>query len=347
MSDSLLARLIRREDLGPREVRSMVGTLVTPETTDVHRAALLVALQTKGETPGEVEGFARELRRLAVPFPGPRRAGAIDLCGSGGARQPSFNVGTVSAFVTRAAGLPVAKHGNRSARGSQLGYAGSSDLLESLGLPYPTSIAFARESFRREAITFLHAPLYHPATRAVNPVRRALGVPTVFNQLGPLTNPAQVAQQVVGAPDRVAAEQVAATLPRLGVQRGLSVSSDEGADEFSPKRPSTVFRWAGTTRGRVRIDPIDFLDPEDRRGSWAALSASAAAEATEHLLAGGGGARRGSVLLTTGAALWVAGRARTLHEGVEGAADALDSGAAQALLDRLRSLARSRKWSEA
>ncbi len=200
MSRNLLEALLRREELSGREVDRLVGLLIDPARSDVERAALLVALRAKGESVGEIAAFARALRARATPFPGPRAAGAVDLCGSGGATRPSFNVGTVGAFVVRAAGVPVAKHGNRSARGAEGGWAGSSDLLEALGLPFLSSREYATASFERERITFLHAPLYHPATRAVIPVRRALGVPTVFNWIGPLTNPAAVRYQLVGCP---------------------------------------------------------------------------------------------------------------------------------------------------
>jgi anthranilate phosphoribosyltransferase len=344
MRSVLLGTLLEGQDLDDAQVRNLVGRLVDPRTTDIERAALLVALRAKGESPAEIEAFAREMRRRAVPFPYARARGAVDLCGSGGARVPSFNIGTVSALVTRAAGLPIAKHGNRSARGNSQGYAGSSDLIEALGLPYLVSRRFAEESFRREGIAFLHAPLYHPATHSVMPVRRALGVPTIFNALGPLTNPARVRCQVVGCTDTEAAERVARILPRLGVTRGLTVVGAGGADEFSPRGVSQLIVWQDGIERRRTIDAAAYLDPEDRRGPWGPLPASAAAEETDRILAGGGGARRGSVLLTSGAALWAGGRAASMRTGVAQAQVALDDGSAAALLERLRTLAGSRQW---
>jgi anthranilate phosphoribosyltransferase len=344
MTPGVLERLLSRRNLADREVRELVRRLADPATDDWERAALLVALRAKGETPAEIRSFARELRRRSNAFPGPRGDGAVDLCGSGGARTPSFNVGTVSAFVVRAAGVPVAKHGNRSARGSVRGYAGSSDLLEALGLPVTTSIEFARESYRRFGIAFLHAPLYHTATSAVAQVRRGLGVPTIFNQLGPLTNPANVPFQVVGCPEPGVADRVAHILPHLGVRSGLAVSGAEGTDEFSPAGTSSCVIWS---KGRIThrsIRAADLLEPADRRGSWAPLPAPAAAEETNRLLAGGGGARRGSILLTSGAALWVSGRSPSLAEGIRQAEAALDSGQAEALLRSLQVLAAERRW---
>jgi anthranilate phosphoribosyltransferase len=340
----ILDRLLAQRNLTAGQVRAVVATLVDPTTDDLERAALLVALRAKGETPGEVQAFARELRRRSNAFPGPRADGAVDLCGSGGARTPSFNVGTVSAFVVRAAGAPVAKHGNRSARGSLKGYAGSSDLLEALGLPVTTSVDFARESYRRYGLAFLHAPLYHTATSAVMPVRKGLGIPTIFNQLGPLTNPANVPFQVVGCPTAVGADRVAQILPDLGVRAGIAVTGDDGTDEFSPKGNSTCVVWSHHRKIHRRFRAEDLLESDDRRGSMAPLPAPAAAEEAIRLLAGGGGARRGSILLTSGAALWISGRAPALRAGVRQAQDALDSGRAEALLRALQGLASERSW---
>jgi anthranilate phosphoribosyltransferase len=344
MSTEILDQLLAQKDLSARQIRTVVARLVDPSADDLEKAALLVALRAKGESPAEVQAFARELRRRSTAFPGPRADGAVDLCGSGGARTPSFNIGTVSAFVVRAAGVPVAKHGNRSARGSLRGYAGSSDLLEALGLPVTTSTEFARESYLRFGLTFLHAPLYHTATTAVVNVRRGLGISTIFNQLGPLTNPANVPFQVVGCPEIDVAERVSRILPTLGVRSGIAVVGGEGTDEFSPVGISHCVLWSRGRRSHRRVTASDLLDPEDRRGSWAPLPASAAAEEASRLLAGAGGARRGSVLLTSGAALWVSGRAPTLRAGVERARDALDAGRAEALLHAFQKLATERRW---
>jgi anthranilate phosphoribosyltransferase len=331
-----LRRLLDARPLTEREIGLTFEALTSPTADDVDRAAILLALSGRGYPPGEVVGFAREMRRRAVPFPIPARDHAIDLCGSGGATNPSFNVSTVSAFVVRAAGVKVAKHGNRSRR-----VCGSSDLLDALGLPVETSLPFARAAYRRHGITFLHAPLFHPATAAVGPVRRRLGIPTIFNRLGPLSNPAHLKCQVTGAVDAASVTETAQALRSLGVDCGIAMTSDDGCDEFSPRAPTTAVAWTSTRSRRIRIQPADLLPTDDRRGDWGPLPPPAAAEETERLLAGGGGARRGSILLTSGAALWVAGKAPTLPQGVESAREALDSGAAERVLDRLRALAAS------
>jgi anthranilate phosphoribosyltransferase len=333
VSARVLERLLDPSPLSRRDVRATFDSLTAHGANDTERAAVLIALSARARRPAEIVALAREMRRRARPFRVDPRDGAIDLCGCGGASTPSFNVSTVSAFVVRAAGVRVVKHGNRSRR-----ICGSSDLLDALGLPVLTSVAFARDSYRRLGIAFLHAPLFQPAMATVATVRARLGVPTVFNRLGPLVNPARVRGQVVGVPDLATARDTPHILRALGVRRGLAMTSDEGCDEFSPRRPTTVEMWNGSRQSQLRIRPERWLEPEERRGAWGALSPPRAAEAAEHLLAGGGGARRGSVLLTSGAALWSAGAAKDLGRGVDLARDALDSGAAERMLEELREI---------
>jgi len=334
VSAAVLPRLLAPSPLGPLEVRSTFAGLLAPTTSDAERAAVLVALEARELSAGELTLFAEEMRRRARPFPVPRRDRPVDLCGTGGARTPSFNVSTVAALVVAAAGAPVVKHGNRSARGT----CGSSDLLEALGLPVVRSREFSRVSYRRHRIAFLHAPLYHPETAAVAPVRRLLGIPTIFNRLGPLSNPASVPYQVVGTPDLPTAEIFSRVLVRLGVARGIAMSSADGSDEFSPRAPTTALVWRGRTLRRRTFLPARWLEPDDRRGAWGPLPADDAAGETERILAGGGGARRGAVLLTAGAALWTAGASSTFADGIDRAQEALDDGRAARLLAELRSL---------
>ncbi len=328
-----LRRLLEPEPLGPSDARRVFADLIARTTDDGDRAALLVALSAHRRTAEELRLFAEEMRRKARPFAVPRADRAIDLCGSGGARTPSFNVSTVAALVARAAGARVVKHGNRSRR-----ICGSSDLLEALGLPVTTSVAFARASYRRYGIAFLHAPLFHPATASVAAARQRVGIPTIFNRLGPLSNPAQPRFQVSGAADPRAAEEVAEVLRAMGVDHGLTMASEDGCDEFSPVAPTRVVQWSGRKVRKRRLRPETYLPSEDRRGSWGALLPPAARDEAERILAGGGGARRGSVLLTAGSALQVTGLAADLRTGVARATDALDGGAAERLLEDLRSL---------
>jgi anthranilate phosphoribosyltransferase len=331
-----ITRLLDPRPLTSAEVRRTFDALLAPQASEAERTALLVGLSAHGETVEELAAFALEMRRRARPFPLASGDRPVDLCGSGGAPRPSFNVSTVSAFVVAAAGASVVKHGNRSARG----LCGSSDLLEALGLPVTTSLAFSRTTYRKFRLAFLHAPLFHPATRAVAAARKVLGVPTLFNRLGPLSNPARVPFQVVGVPNVATAERAAAVLPRLDVRRGLAMTSTEGCDEFSPRARTTLIVWTTERVRRLSLRPERFLAAEDRKGDWGSLPPPKAAAEAERILAGGGGARRGSVLLTSGAALWVAHRATTFRDGVEQAREALDDGRAERLLSELRTLAR-------
>jgi anthranilate phosphoribosyltransferase len=242
----------------------------------------------------------------------------------------------VSAFVVAAAGVPVVKHGNRSSRG----LCGSSDLLEALGLPVTESLTFGRATYRRFRLAFLHAPLYHPVTKAVAGARRAAGVPTLFNKLGPLSNPAPVAYQLVGVADIAAARCAAEVLRNLGRRSAMAVTSTEGCDEFSPRRETRAILWTGRKLVSRSFRATALLPLEDRQGSWDALPADAAAEEARRVLAGGGGARRGSVLLTAGAALWLAGAARDPATGVDRARETLDSGQAEAILEEMLAMGR-------
>ncbi len=336
MNSSQLRRILDPAPFTAAEARALLGSLLAEGTTDVERAGVLIGLAGRELTVGELVAFALEMRRRARRFPLPARDRAIDLCGSGGAPRPSYNVSTVSAFVVAASGVSVVKHGNRSARGP----CGSSDLLEALGLPVTSSLSFGRASYRAHRIAFLHAPLYHPTARAVAPVRRALGVPTLFNRLGPLSNPARVRFQVVGMADRPGAELASRVLPHLGVVRGLSMSSADGCDEFSPRAATTAFVWHRRRRSRREFRPSDHLPPDDRQGEWGPLPPPEAAVEAERILAGGGGARRGSVLLTSAAALWISGGAPSFRHGLERARTTLDSGRAERLLRQLQRLAR-------
>ena len=329
MSGSVLGRVLDRRRFSEREAREVFDRLLHPETNDVERAGILAALAARPLDAAELAAFAREMRRRATPFTVPNGDAPIDLCGSGGAPVPSFNVSTVSAFVVAAAGVPVVKHGNRSATG----VCGSSDLLEALGLPVTTSVGFAAAAYRAQRLAFLHAPLYHPATKSVAAARRALGVPTIFNRLGPLSNPARVPYQLAGAPSRELARTFAEVLGHLGLRRGLAMTSADGCDEFSPRAPTTTYLFGRSGRRTRVVRPEQYLVSAERRGSWASLPPARAAEEAERILHGGDGARRGAVLLTSGTALWLTGRATTIADGVDAARAAVDRGAAEVAVE--------------
>ncbi|HTT74174.1 MAG TPA: anthranilate phosphoribosyltransferase [Thermoplasmata archaeon] len=343
MIAATLTRLYDPSVISSGDARRVFDALLDPDLTEAHRAAVLAALTARPGSADELAAFAGEMRRRAVPFVVPARDRAVDVCGTGGARRPSFNVSTVSAFVVSAAGAAVVKHGNRSARGP----CGSSDLLEALGLPVTSDPGLAARTYRAHRLAFLHAPLFHPAARTVAAARRLLGVPTIFNRLGPLSNPARVPYQVVGLPTPEAAAQAADVLGRLGTRGFLAMSAEAGYDEFSPSGTTRIFRSSGGRVTAGAVDARDRLPPEDRRGDWGPLPPAAAAAETERILAGGGGARRGSVLLTSGAALWISGRAPTFARGIALAQDALDDGRAERRLTEIRATAARRRGATA
>ena len=332
-----LAKVIRGERLTEEEAGAAMATIMQGEATPAQIGGLLAALAVRGETEDEVVGFARTMRARAVPL---SARGAVDTCGTGGDGAGTFNISTVASLVVAACGVPVAKHGNRSASGS----CGSADVLEALGLRIDASPAVVQRLLDEAGWAFLFAPGFHAATRhAVGP-RKELGVRTAFNLLGPLTNPALPAAQVVGVPRPELTGFIARCLQRLGVRRAWVVHGS-GLDELSLCGPTTVAAFGGDEDGggvrTFTVTPEDAglaaCGPESLRGGDAAASATIAGE----VLGGGRGPRRDVVVLNAAAALIVAGRVAGLKEGAARAAKAIDEGRAARLLDRVRELSRS------
>jgi anthranilate phosphoribosyltransferase len=323
-----LAKVVRGEALGEDEAAAAMGTIMDGEATPAQIGALLAALAVRGETEDEVVGFARTMRGRAVPV---RASGAVDTCGTGGDGAGTFNISTVASFVVAACGVPVAKHGNRSASGS----CGSADVLEALGVRIDAPVERVQRCLDELGWAFLFAPAFHASTRhAVGP-RRELGVRTCFNLLGPLTNPALPEAQLVGVPRAELTTFMARCLSRLGVRRAWVVHGS-GLDELSPSGPTRVaaLRDGVVETGEVHPEQagLSRCDPEALRGGDAAACADIARE----VLSGAPGPRRDVVVFNAAAALVVAGRAGDLREGAALAAAAVDGGRARALLDRVR-----------
>jgi len=336
-----LARLAAGSDLSREEARAVMAKVMEGEATPAQLGALLAALHVKGETAEEIAGFASALRAVAIPVR-PRRE-AIDTCGTGGDGAGTFNISTTSAIVCTAAGAAVAKHGNRAASSA----CGSADVLEALGVRIDLGPDEVAECIDTVGIGFMFAPRFHPAMRHAAPVRRELGFRTVFNVLGPLANPAGVRRQLLGvAADRLG-EVMARTLDALGAERVLVVHGEDGLDEVSPSGPTRA--WAlvdGTIEERL-IRPEDFGLRAIARSEIAGGDAERNAGITEAVLAGRDGGPRTAVLLNAGAALYVAGIVHSIGDGVRCAAQAIDSGAARDVLDRLRDVSRSLSGREA
>lgn len=329
----LLERLLERRDLAESESASILLALTNPETPAALAGALLAALRSKGVSGAELRGFARAMRELARrPLVSePLRSAAIDIVGTGGDASGSFNISTGTALLTAACGVPVIKHGNRSISSR----SGSADVLEKLGLSLPLDETRAGVCLERTGFTFLFAPHYHPAMKAIAPVRQALGVRTVFNVLGPLTNPAAPPYAVVGAFDESTAQLMADALAGIpGLARAFVIHGANGWDEPTPVGPFTLFDVQPGRVVRSQRTPADFglavCVPEALAGGDATGNAMALAAV---LRGEDRGAHRDALLMGTALALECTGRVTSAQTGVAIAAAAIDDGRAAAVLD--------------
>jgi anthranilate phosphoribosyltransferase len=330
MVRELLNRIIHGGSLTTAEAEELMRSMMDEELTPIQLAGFLVALRAKGETPEEVVGFARMMRararqlELDVPL--------ADTCGTGGDGRGTFNISTAAALILAGCGQPVAKHGNRAASGR----CGSADVLEALGVEVALPPDGVTHCIQEAGIGFLFAPAFHPATKFAAVPRRELGVRTVFNLLGPLTNPARPRYQLLGVSSGDLLDLMAAALQKLGVARALVVHSQDGTDEISVAGPTDIRE---VTAGEIRsytVTPDDFgvrqASPESVRGGDASTNAAILIGVLE----GEQGAARDASLINAAAALYAAGRAGDVREGMQQARDALDSGAAREALVLLR-----------
>ena len=352
----LIERLRRRESLDRATASALMDAVMRGEVGAASLAAVLVALSMKGERAEELAGLAEAMRDHAVdPGIDPRaHAGLVDTCGTGGDRSGTFNISTAAAIVVAACGVPVVKHGNRSVSSR----CGSADVLEALGVTIASTPEAVRRSLDEANLAFLFAPAFHPAMKHAAPVRRELGVPTAFNLLGPLSNPARPKRQVIGVPRPELTELLARTSLMLGAERVWVVHGTDGLDELSTtghtKVSEAVFdptsepatdhrddRGAGSTprTGTVRtfdLHPSDVglavADPESLVGG----DASRNAEIIRRVLDGDAGPARDIVRLNAAATLLVAGRVESIVEGVTLAGEAIDDGRARETLARFR-----------
>ena len=324
--------LAARKDLTAEQTAGVLAEIMAGNASEAQTAAVLIALRTKGETVDELVGLATTMRLMATPV-ATARGDLIDTAGTGGGR-PTFNVSTTAALIAAGAGCAVAKHGNRSATG----LSGSADLLEALGVRIDLTPGAVARCIEEAGFGFMFAPAHHGATRHVVPVRKELAVRTIFNFLGPLTNPAGATRQVIGVSDPAFLDTIAGALARLGAEKALVVSSEDGLDEMSTAGTTTVVEVDGTEIRSYALAPEDVglrrSAYEDVRGGPPDHNAAV----TRQIFAGEPGAARDLAALNAGAAIYVAGRADTLEAGVRAAEETLDSGAAAEALDRLTAL---------
>jgi anthranilate phosphoribosyltransferase len=327
-------RLASREDLPAEDMAAVLAEIMGGNASETETAAVLIALRTKGETVDELVGLASTMRRFAAPVR-TGRDDLIDTAGTGGGRQ-TFNVSTTAALIAAGAGCAVAKHGNRSATG----LSGSADVLEALGVRIDLKPDAVARCIADIGFGFMFAPAHHGATRFVVPVRKELAVRTIFNFLGPLTNPAGATRQVIGVSDANFLETIAGALARLGARKALVVSSADGLDEMSTSGITRVVEVGGEQLSAYEVAPEDVGLPRAEPGALQGGTPDVNAETTRRIFAGEPGPARDVAVLNAGAAIYVSGNVETLEQGVRTAEAAIDDGRAAAALEALASLTR-------
>ena len=321
-------RLCRGEALSADEATACLHEVMGGRASEIQTAGLLIAFRTKGETVEEIAGMARAMRELSTPVES-SRADLVDTAGTGGGR-PTFNVSTTAAFVAAGAGCPMAKHGNRSSTGR----SGSADVLEALGARIDLAPEAVAACIDEIGFGFMFAPAHHPAMKHVVPVRKELAVRTIFNFLGPLTNPAGARRQLIGVSDRRFLDFMAAALGELGCEHALVVASDDGLDELSVSGPTHVVELRDGRISASVVTPESVglaVSPQD---AVAAGTPEKNAGIARRVLAGDEGAERDLTVLNAGAAIYVGGLADSIEGGVRLAERAIDSGAASDLMER-------------
>ena len=325
---ALAALVDQRRDLSESEAAACMEEIMTEGASPAQFGAFVTALRLKGETVDELTGMMRVMRSRALHVEVPSKP-LLDTCGTGGDGLNTFNASTAAAFVVAAAGGKVAKHGNRAASSQ----SGSADVLEALGAQISLTPEQVAACIERTGVGFMFAQAYHPAMRFAGPLRRELGIRTVFNILGPLTNPADASCRVFGVPNRALAEKIAGLVARLGLRHVLVVSGDDGLDEISVSGPTTVFEVRGTDITERTITPSDLgLRPHPLSEVVGGTPQENAAT-MRHIFSGDGPeAVRDFVAANAGAGLYVLGLAASLKQGVELARGVMDNGDAAARL---------------
>jgi anthranilate phosphoribosyltransferase len=330
MMQDALAQLLDGKDLDRDEACRVMDTIMSGEATPAQIGGFLVALRLKGETADEIAGCAEAMRAHVLPVK-PRRDDLVDTAGTGGDGGKTFNISTAAALVAAAAGAGVAKHGNRSVSSQ----SGSADVLEALGFELDLPPDRIAQSIDELGFGFMFAPTHHPAMKHAAPVRRELAARTVFNVLGPLTNPAGARAQIVGVYSPLLVPVIADVLAKLGARRAFVVHGAGGIDELSPAGSNLVHEVVEGDVHRREIDPADFgverCDPAELRGGTAEENAAKIRD----VFSGANGGRRAAILLNAAGAIAAGGHAADLAEGYAIACEALDSGAAGERLEAL------------
>lgn len=340
MFTALIEKLIRRADLTSDEAAAAMGEIMAGRASDAQIAALLIGLAMKGERPAEIVGLAQTMRRHGVRVDG--HGEVFDTCGTGGDRSGTFNISSCAAIVVAACGVRVAKHGNRSVSSQ----SGSADVFESLGVNVTAAPDVVERCLVEAGIGFFFAPTFHPAMRHAGPARKSLAVRTAFNLLGPLTNPAAATRQLVGVPRPEFTELIARSLMLLGSVRAWVVHGADGIDEISTSGYTKVSECRDGAVKSFYLHPADFGLAKSTAPALRGGSAAENAAIIRRVLAGEHGPARDVVLLNAGAALFIAGVAASVQEGMSRAADGIDRGRAQRTLERLVALSSGKSSSD-
>jgi len=328
----LIAKIGDGTALSEQEAEQAFNSIMSGEASPAQIGAFLMGLRVRGETVAEITGAVRVMREKALMVSAP--SDAMDIVGTGGDGHGTYNVSTATAFVVAGAGVPIAKHGNKAVSSN----AGTADALSALGINLDTDMANVERSIAEAGIGFLMAPRHHSAMRHVGPIRAELGMRTIFNILGPLSNPAGVKKLLVGTYSKELAQPMAQTLLNLGAEAAWVVHGDQGLDELSTTGPNLVARIANGSIETTTVTPADAGLPEAKLDDLLGGSAEYNAAAIRALLAGEPGPYRDIVLFNAAAALIVAGKVSDLKEGVAMAAASIDDGKAQAALDKMVSI---------
>lgn len=335
MLTETLAKVVGGREIDDREAEAAMAEIMRGEATQAQIGAFLVALRMRGETVQEIEGFARAMRDNCIRIRS-RHRDLVDTCGTGGDALDTFNISTGAALVAAAAGVPIAKHGNRSVSSE----CGSADVLMELGVRIDLEPEQVEACLDEVGIGFLFAPALHPAMKHAIGPRRELGLRTVFNILGPLTSPAGAERQLLGVFDAELTEMMAETLGRLGSKHALVVHGLDGLDELSTLGPTQVSELRGGEVSTYTVEPEQFGLPRATAEDLAGGDPDQSAQVLVEAISGEGSARRDIVLLNAGAAIYVGGKADDTAEGVSIAAATVDTGAATGKLAALREMTR-------
>ena len=327
MIKEAIVKIVNKEDLSYEEAYTVMNEIMSGEASDVQKSAYLTELTMKGETIDEITGSAEEMRNHAVQLS--HEGDVLEIVGTGGDKSDSFNISTTSSLVIASAGVPVAKHGNRAASSK----SGAADVLESLGVNITISPRKSAELLQNIGICFLFAQSYHTAMKYVGPIRKELGIRTIFNILGPLANPASANLQVMGVYDESLVEPLAKVLSNLGVKRALVVYGQDRLDEISASAETSVCEVKDGTFKSYTISPEQFGLTRCKKEELTGGTPDENAAITKAVLAGEQGARRTAVVLNAGAGLYVAGKADSIEAGVRLAEELIDSGKAEKKLE--------------